>query len=135
MIEHALPAQLTTSGINSFKYCHEVLCHTNNNNTCATAQKLGINAKGTAKNCIDCKVAKAKQKAINKNKHVTFVPVEDKTKYKPLKKMAIDINSAKIISCNDNKYWNLTVDYKTNHKWSMFLKHRKHLSKCMFNFI
>ena len=134
--EHALPAQqLTTSGNNSFKRCHQIFCHTNDNNTRATAQKLGIKAKGTAKNCIDCKMAKARQKAINKNRQVTFEPIEDKTKYKPLEKIAIDISSAKTISCNNNKYWNLTVDYKTNHKWSMFLKRRKHLSKRMLTFI
>ena len=38
----AIPAQLKENNKNSYRYVHDVLCHTNDQNTRATAKKLKI---------------------------------------------------------------------------------------------
>lgn len=59
------PSRISNNGITSFKTCHAVLCHSNDNNDRATANKLDITTSSTAKNCNDCIIAKEKQKAID----------------------------------------------------------------------
>ena len=124
-----MPVQISKSGKTAFKTCHSVFCHTNDQNTRATAKKLGINTSGTAKNCPDCAISKAKQKTINKGRAKPHIPVEDTTKYKPCEKLGCDISNTKMRSKTKNRYWNLTVDHKTKNRWSHFLKRKKHLGK------
>lgn len=55
--------------------------------------------------------------------------IENTDNYKACEKMAINVSNSKAISVDNKKYCNLTVDYKTDNRWSHLLKRKKYLGK------
>ena len=93
--ERAMPSKISKSGRTPSKTYHTVLCHTKDQNTRATARRLVINTSWTARNCLDCAISKAKQKAIKKGGTKDQEPVKETTKYYPCEKLRYDISNSK----------------------------------------
>jgi len=96
---------------------HRQFCHSDIQQVKDTAQRLGMNIDDVKSNidCEDCKIAKAKQKA---------VPKKDKTKsLTPGERLCIDTSSINTKNAK-KKFWVLVEDQATSMKWSFFVNHK-----------
>ena len=109
--------------------------HANDARIRETCKKYGIQASGNCKNCEDCAISKAKKSSVKRNQTTPTESSEDRESFEKGEKFATDISNANMLSTGKNKYWNLTVDYKTNCNFSIFLQAKKHLSDKLIRFV
>jgi Reverse transcriptase (RNA-dependent DNA polymerase) len=100
---------------------HNLLGHTSERKTKATAINMKWSLSGTFLKCEDCAVAKARQKNLNKF-------VLSKTNVSA-ERLYMDISSIRMKSVGGSKFWVLLVDEATDVKWSFFLTKRSELSE------
>ena len=99
---------------------HQRFGHPSEAITRSTATTMNLRTTGKLDECEDCRIGKAKQKAINKtNEKQSTIAGE---------RLCIDISSIKGCSLGGRTFWNLTVDEATNMAWSHFLRKKSDLA-------
>ena len=126
---------LSTKTKCSLQHAHDCFMHAHDGRIRATCSKYGIQASGNCRNCEDCAISKAKKTPVKGNVVMASEPSEDRESFEIGEKFSTDISNANARSTGKNKYWNLTVDYKTNCNFSIFLRAKKHLSNKLLRFI
>jgi histone deacetylase 1/2 len=92
---------------------HNMLGHPSEDTTRKTAAFYGWVVTGTFSTCVDCAIAKSKQRNVQRE--------SDTKSTVPGERLFIDISSVKKKSIGGSKYWLLVLDDCTDYCWSKFL--------------
>ena len=110
------------------KHIHKVFMHAHDDKCKETCHYLGIAVSGNSKDCEDCAISKAKQQAIRHYNSLPLDPVHERAEFDVGEKFATDKSNARIKN-EKIKYWNLTVDYRSNASFSIFIRSKRTLGK------
>lgn len=106
---------------------HEKLGHPHDKIVEQTAKKMHIKLTTSPEKCVNCVMAKAKRKKINK--------INTSRATKKGGRLVIDIASVNTKSLGGNNFWLLHIDEFTKMKWSFFLKQKSDLPETVLKFI
>ena len=98
---------------------HKKLGHVCEESTRAYAKANNIAVSGKFEKCVDCGLAKARQKNLPR--------VADNKATRKGERICLDISSVRHESIGGSKFWVLLVDEFTKFKWSKFLKQKSDL--------
>ncbi len=105
----------------SVKQLHDTLTHSSEQVTRATGKYLGFEVTGKLGRCVDCAMAKAKQKNVRKENSESRSTVKGGRFY-------MDISSVSSKSFGGAKFWALFEDEATKCLWSIFMKKKSELA-------
>lgn len=122
---------MLTEALVIYEEMHEKLGHPNEQVVKYTTEHYGIKTKETDddhEKCRYCATAKHKRTPIPKE-------VKNKKDYKVGERINIDISYVKTASFGGARFWLMIQDEKTDHIWSIFMRHKSETAEKMLEWI